>query len=245
MKRLEEKVYCSLCKQKTNHHILYTHELISETTDDFHWHAQYHIVQCMGCENICFVQQYGDEDTWEYIGGHREWKDIFKVYPEEPVEKSIEEKLFEKMFEVKKKEFKNAPEIIQNLYNQIADSLSMGHDILSAGGIRTLIEGICMELKINKGYLYSKDGSKIPDDEGKIRKHESLGGRIFELYDKNLIVFNQALLLQKVVKYGNDAVHRMETPSYYTLKSIIDIMEKVMYDIYELENHSLLTEESD
>lgn len=243
LKKLGEKVYCSKCKQKTNHHILLTYSQESNSTDDFHWHAEYHIVQCMGCENICFVYQYGDEDIWDYVDGQRAWVDDFTVYPEEPKKESVESKLFDKMFKIKKKDFRNAPESIQNLYNQIVESLKMGHDILCAAGLRTLIEGICVQLKIKKGYLYRPDGSKIPDEEDIIRKHDSLGGRIFELYDRNLIIFPQALILQKVVKFGNDAVHRMETPSYYTMISILDITEKVLYDIYELKNHKLLKDE--
>ncbi|RBP95386.1 uncharacterized protein DUF4145 [Cytobacillus firmus] len=240
MEKLDEKVYCSSCKQKTNHQILYTHSQSSEVNDDFHWHEKHHIAQCLGCDVICFVRQYGSEDMWDINSGEQVWVDDFTVYPEEPQKVSIKEKLEEKMFHRKAKHFKNAPESIQNLYNQIIESFSKGHDILCAAGLRTLIEGICTHLGIKKGYLYDENGIQIPDEEGIIRKHESLGGKIFELYDKKFIILHQALILQKVIKFGNDALHKMKTPSYYTLTEAVDIVEKVLYDIFELKNHSLL-----
>lgn len=238
MERLDEKVYCAICNRDTNHTIIYTYKQQSSPDDDFHWHEKSHIVQCLGCDEIAFVRQYGDEDSWDYINGEREWVDTFKVYPGKPAEDIGN--LFEKNFYLTAKRYENAPEIISNLYLQIIEAFNKNLDILCASGIRTLIEGICTQLKIKKGYLYDRDGNRLLDDKDVIRKHESLGGRIFELYDKKFIIFTQALILQKIVKFGNGAVHDMESPGYKTLKEIINIIEKVIYDIYELENHSFL-----
>lgn len=240
MEELKEKVYCSNCDGKRNHNIIYTFEQKCEPDSEYQWHHLHHIAQCKGCDNITFVDQYGDEDTWEYIEGEMVWKDIFTAYPEEP-KKETEEEKFMKVLQIEPKLYKNTPEHIKNLYYQIIESFNKNHSILCAAGLRTLIEGICTHLNIKKGYLYDSDGNKIPDKKDNIlRKHETLGGRIFELYDKKLILLPQALILQKVVTFGNLALHEMTSPDYRALKGIITIVEKVLDDIFELKHHRLL-----
>ncbi|MFJ8245247.1 hypothetical protein [Peribacillus asahii] len=245
MEGLGQQVYCSNCKGKRDHKIITTYEESSDVTDDFQWHAQYHIVKCAGCRKVAFVEQYGDEDMWKYVGGKREWDweliEAFKVYPEEPKQETEEERL-ESLLQISAKSFSNVPKDIINLYNQIIESFNMNHSILCASGVRTLIEGICVQLNIKKGYLYDEEGNKKADDEGIIRKHESLGARIFGLYESGHVVFSQSLILQKVTKMGNLAVHRMISQDYLTLREIIKIVEKVIYDIYELRHHKFLKE---
>lgn len=240
MEELKEKVYCSYCEGKRNHNIIYTYKQKCEPDSEYQWHHQYHIVQCKGCDNISFVDQYGDEDTWEYIDGEMVWVDIFTAYPEEP-KKLSEEEQFKVTLEIEPKTFRYTPENIKNLYYQIVESFNKNYSILCAAGLRTLIEGICTHLNIKKGYLYDNNGNKIPDKKDNIvRKHETLGGRIFELYDKKLILFPQALILQKVVTFGNLALHEMTSPNYFALMEIIRIVEKVLDDIFELKHHRLL-----
>lgn len=242
MEKLGEKVYCSECKRETNHQIIYTHERSSNPFEDFSWHAEYHIVECLGCETIAFVEQYGDEDIWKYIDGKREWVDEFTVYPEK-IKEDTDEKDFYELPKIQEKRFKHAPKDILSLYSQIIDSFNREHYILCTSGLRTLIEGICSDLNIKEGYLYDNKQNKLLDNEGNIRKHGSLRGRVFEIYDKGLILFKQALLLQRVVKIGNMAIHRMETPDYSTLIEIINIIERLIHDVYELEYHKLLQDD--
>ncbi|WP_163581106.1 DUF4145 domain-containing protein [Gracilibacillus saliphilus] len=238
MERLGEKVYCAFCENKTNHGIIFTHERKSNTYDDFQWHEEHHIVQCLGCDNVAFVRQYGDEDIWDYdYKGERIWVDEFTVYPEEP--RDNEE--IDLTIDRKPIQFKSVPSNILDLYNQIVESFSNLHLVLCTSGLRTLIEGICSQQNIKKGYLYDDDKNKLPDPkDGVVRKQENLGGRIFGLYEEGYILFQQALILQKVKDLGNNAIHDIVTPDIYTINDIIEIAEKVMHDIYELKNHSLL-----
>jgi len=128
------------------------------------------------------------------------------------------------------------------LYEQIVESYNNQHLILCTSGLRTLIEGICSNLDIKKGYLYDLNKNKVHDDDGVTRKKESLGARIFGLYEGEYIVFVQAMILQKVKVIGNDAIHDIIVPDINTVKEIISILEKVMYDIFELGKHPLLTD---
>lgn len=237
LKDLEQRVYCVGCRGKRNHKVIQTYEENSTCDADFQWHTQYHIVKCAGCDRIAFVKQYGDEDSWGYNDyGEREWIDTFTAYPEEPKQ---EDKRID-IYQIEIRYFKHAPEIIIHLYEQIVESFNNKHLILCTSGLRTLIEGICSQLKIKKGYLYDEEGTKLPNQEGVIKKSETLGGRIFELYERGLILFPQALILQKVKGIGNEAIHEIIVPNVRTIKEIIIILEKVMYDIYELKNHELL-----
>lgn len=161
-----------------------------------------------------------------------------KVYPEEPKVEDSDDLLIQLKIDVL--QFKHAPENIFNLYKQIVESYNSQHLILSTSGLRTLVEGICSQLEIKNGYNYDNECNKILGADGVPRKSESLGGRIFGLYEKGHIIFPQALILQKVKDIGNSAIHDIVTPNIIIVKKIIHVVEKVMDDIYELKNHTLL-----
>lgn len=237
---LEQQVYCDGCKGKRNHKIIFTYEENAHYFDqDFQWHAQYHIVKCAGCDKVAFVKQYGDEDTWEYVGEERVWVDIFTVYPEEPKEE-ISKGIWWEGHKLEVKTFNYAPITLINLYEQIIESYNNKHFILCTSGLRTLIEGICSQQGIKKGFIYDEEKNKLPNKDGVIAKSESLGGRIFGLYENDYITFLQAQILQKVKVIGNSAIHDIVVPKAVTIKEIIRILERIMDDVYELENHVLL-----
>lgn len=243
MEELIERVYCSRCKGKTKHLIITSYMEQSEIDSDFHWHEKYHIIQCAGCDNKSFVFQYGDEDTWEYINGEREWIDIFTVYPEEPKAETEEErwkKRFEILYFMPPKPFRYVPTNLNNLYKQTIDAYNSQQNILCAAGLRTIIEGVCNELNIKKGHIYEKDGSKKLNEKNKEMYTDNLAGRIFGLYENGHIIFTQALLLQKIKNIGNSAVHDIVEPKIETLKQTIEIIDTILYNIYELDKHDLL-----
>ncbi len=245
MEELEERVYCSRCKGKTKHLIITNHREGSDTGEDYYWHSIYHIVKCAGCDNNSFVHQYFDEDTWDYVNGERVWKDEFRVYPEEPKVITEEEKwknAFERLYYKAPKQFKYVPENLNNLYKQTIEAYNSKHNILCAAGLRTIIEGICNELNIKKGYIYENDGTKKLDKDNKEILTGNLAGRIFGLYEKGHILFTQALLLLKIKNIGNSAVHDIEEINIDTLRQTIDILDSILYNIYELDKHELLSD---
>jgi len=240
MEQLDERVYCFSCNQKTKHDIIHTYRETANEPDDMWWDAKFHITKCAGCERVTFVEEYIDEHTWEYVNGEREWKVIFKSFPEEPPEESAVDK-FEKKLNLEKKAFPHMPKILLELYQQIIDSYNMRHNILCASGIRTLIEGICNELKVKKGYIYEEDGTKKIDEETDEEIYTSnLAGRIFGLYEHGYIIFPQALILNKIKTIGNKAVHSIVSPDTMDLREVIQVMEQTLYIIYELKGHKLL-----
>ncbi|KZB90908.1 hypothetical protein A2U94_13755 [Bacillus sp. VT 712] len=238
MEQLEERVYCFSCNQKTKHDIVHTYEEFADDPEDMWWNAKFHITKCAGCERVTFVEEYIDEYTWDYVNGEKVWKAIFKSFPEEPPEESAVEK-FEKRLNLEKKEFPHMPNILLELYKQIIDSYNMRHNILCASGIRTLIEGICNELGVKKGYIYEVDGTKKIENDKEIYT-DNLAGRIFGLFEKGYIIFPQALILNKIKSIGNKAVHSVISPDTIELREIIQVMEQTLNVIYELKDHKLL-----
>lgn len=239
VRRLAEKVYCAKCKGEKNHNIIQTYAENSTDPDEIRWKMEYHIIQCSGCDEVAFAKQYGDEDMWEYENGERIWVDNFTVYPNEPNKQEIGSRLLEK-YRLEAKDFTYAPIEIVNLYYQILESYHMNHMILCTSGLRTLIEVVCSQRGINKGYLYDAGKNKIKDKKGNEIITESLGGRIFGLFEEGHIVFTQALILQKIKDIGNGAIHEIKVPSISTLKDAIHVVEDIINNIYEIPNHRLL-----
>ena len=233
--KLGEQIYCSLCKGKRNHLILLTHKTISNEYDDY-WSVYYHIVCCAGCENISFVEEHQNDETDKMIDGQMIRCSEFIVFPEEPKTRDSDE-LFSLVNEIEVKSFHYAPKSLKKLYIQIAEAFNNQHYILATFGLRVLIEGICSELKIKKGFLYENDRTKKLDDDGKEIKTDSLGGRIFGLYEGGHILFPNALILLEIKKVGNNALHEIEIPHFVVIYQMIIILEKIMDDVYELNNH--------
>ncbi|WP_242224692.1 DUF4145 domain-containing protein [Bacillus cereus group sp. BfR-BA-01380] len=243
MEELRERVYCSRCKGKTKHLIITSYKEKSGGDDDFYWYDNYYIVQCAGCDNTSFVRQYGDEFKVERING--EIEDTFTVYPEEPKVETDEEiwkREFEMLYFMPPKLFRYVPQNLNNLYKQTINVYNSQQNILCAAGLRTIIEGICNELNIKKGHIYDKDGSKKLNEKNKEIYTDNLAGRIFGLYEEGHIIFTQALLLQKIKNIGNSAVHDIVEPSIEILQQTIEIIDTILYNIYELDKHDLLSD---
>ncbi|ANX11655.1 hypothetical protein ABE41_006515 [Fictibacillus arsenicus] len=241
MNKLEEKVYCNVCKGARNHHILKTYSEVADYHSDIHWHAKYHIVQCLGCDTIAFVEQYGDEDTWDYneYTGEREWKDIFKVFPEEPPKPSKDD-FFLGDYKLKIKNFNHVDPELKELYSQIVQVFNQRFNILCAAGLRTLIEAICLKTNITGGRLYDEDKKVKISKKGNEVYSTSLEGKIYGLYDKQLILWDQCRILQEIRDIGNSAVHEIEIPCIKTLRPAIIIVEGIFESIYELREKSLV-----
>lgn len=243
MDRLDRKVYCDKCKHDTNHEIVTKHEERSTSTDDFQWQSQYFIVRCLGCDNISFVSIYGDEDCWEYVAnGDRQWTDICTVHHKDGGSMSYQPSSNEELPPLKDysprlpMEFSNVPPKLEGLYNQVVDVYNLDYLLLCSAGIRTLIEAICRELSITVGNLYNNDGEiRLNKKEGKIES-SSLEGKIFGLYEKGYIVWEQVKILQTIREIGNTAVHEIKEPKRSDLKNSIIIIEKVLDLIYEVKN---------
>ncbi|MBT2581756.1 DUF4145 domain-containing protein [Planococcus sp. ISL-109] len=236
MERFSAKVYCRKCKNRNHHGIIMSHSEKSEYPyDDFDWKHEYFIVQCLGCDTVAFVSEYGDESMIDLDphGENRHFTDVI-VYPEEP---KVEKK---SRYEPHKPlDFRESPEAIQIMYSQIVSAFNMESYLLSAVGLRMLVEGICKDLGIQGGYVLDESGNKkLKEDSTDEVFSKRLEGKINGLVEKNVVVQSQANILHKIRGLGNSSAHELKQPTRRTLKLAIDILEKIIEQIYELDNYS-------
>lgn len=122
-----------------------------------------------------------------------------------------------KFGQIKRKEFYCLGDKLHRVYCEVVESYNAGLNVLCALGLRSLLEGIC----VNKG---------ITDDaafglESKLGKLDELG-----LLPPNVV---ESLFSFKFI--GDDAAHRLEPASQEELKLSIEVMEDLLSFLYEAE----------
>lgn len=236
MEKLDSRVYCRTCKNRNHHGIIKSHEESSNVPWDISYQHFYYIVQCLGCDTVSFVSEYGDESMIDLdeFGDQRHFTDI-TVYPEEPrTEKNSKYEPHVKSDLIK------TPEPIQMMYSQIVSAFNMQSYLLAAVGLRMLIEGICKDLSIQDGYLLDENGvKKTKKDSPDEVISKSLEGKINRLVEKGIVVQNQANILHQVREIGNASAHELQTPKRKTVILAIEILEKILEQIYELQNYEI------
>jgi hypothetical protein len=235
MNKLDEKVYCSSCEKKTNHGKLMSHRTQSDPKEDFEWISVYHIVQCLGCDKISFVNEYSDV-TYFYQdedGGFESFVD-YTVYPEEPNGSNIST-IVKRDYQ----EYTNVPNFIKDLYFQVIDAFNFKSLLLCAVGLRTLIEAICKDLNVVDGFLYDESGEIEVDKNGHQKRSDNLYGKINGILEKGVITNKQSKILHQVRELGNYAVHEIEAPNRATVRGGIEIIENILHNIYELDKYDV------
>lgn len=226
MKLLEEKVYCRKCKGIRNHFVVFQYP-VEDYEENLNIITNHSTLQCAGCDAITYadvfqVAPYDEEDSIVHIN----------IYPNPP-EVSVP-------FNNKFLPFGTSmPLNIHEIFEQLTYSYNKKHNILCAIGLRTLIEAICNELKISKGFKYDTKGTPLTDGG----KKESIEGKIYGLYENKHIIWYETLILQRIREIGNAAAHELITPTSEELFSAIGIIERLLDSIYHLKEHKLLKKE--
>jgi hypothetical protein len=236
LEQLEQRVYCTKCKHDTKHNIVNTLKRGTQPGDEVQWLREYHITECAGCETVAFVDIYGDEDLWDYNEhGHLEYSYDVEVYPPKP---QVEPAVY--FAHINPEVYRHVPESIYSLYKQVVNSFNTGHLLLATIGLRTLIEAICIDTNVKKGYRYDVDQNILPDKDGVEKKTDTVEGKINGLYEKDLIIWDHSLVLQRIRKISNSAVHKAVEPSIPDFKNAVKIVEHLLENVYELKNHNFI-----
>ena len=74
----------------------------------------------------------------------------------------------------------------------------------------------------------------MPDKKGVERNRISLEGKIYGLLQNNLINKAQFEALHELRFLGNNAVHQLDEPSKIDIQTALDIIEHMIYDLYEI-----------
>lgn len=231
MAKLDGKVYCRSCNKNTNHNILHSHREIMNDYDLPEFIIDHSIIQCAGCDTFTYADIFSGDYVDEEIEKHGyDYEKQVELYPEKPKVKDGISPKFDIQY------FMNGPKNISSVYVELISSYNKGHNILCALGLRTLIEAVCNELNITKGYKYDADGNPL-SSEG---KKESKEGQINGLFENQHINWYQTLILQRIREIGNAAAHELITPTSEELHSAIRIVESLIENIYLLKDHDLL-----
>ncbi|HDR7687588.1 hypothetical protein CN993_00805 [Bacillus thuringiensis] len=237
IERFHSQVYCQNCKGTKYHGIIQRHIEVSKGYPyDFDWVTKYFILHCLGCDTVAFVKEYSDEtmEAEDEYGNYEYFTDI-TVYPEEP---NTSKKM--KVNPHKERRFENAPDLIKMMYSQVVSAFNISSYLLSAVGLRMIIEGICKDLNIKDGYTLDSSGDKVRNKEGHEKRSTSLDGKINGLVEKGVIVKKQADIIHQIRKLGNSSAHDLEVPSKTTIMLALEIIENMIYNIYEIDKYTIM-----
>jgi hypothetical protein len=197
---MKKKYFCRTCKGLRNHQELYQKELTeADEFDYFIWSDKYCVIECLGCNTISFLKIYGDTEmryTDEY--GRSDYyfnEEIFPLY-------------LEKGYELDKNYF---PISIRNIYGETISAFRANLFILTAAGLRAIIEALCNHLKI---------------------RADDLSVRIDLLHKKGHLTLNESKRLHSIRFLGNDALHEMVLPKKEQLNLLLEIVNHLLSNLF-------------
>uniref|UniRef100_UPI00404A5F8F DUF4145 domain-containing protein n=1 Tax=Flavobacterium sp. TaxID=239 RepID=UPI00404A5F8F len=196
-----EKYFCRNCKGPRNHEELFKLKTRGdEGYGSFQWIEDYSIIKCLGCETVSFLKMYGDTTMIESnIDGTPDYFYENIIYPS----------YLEKSNEISHKRY--LPLTIRTIYSETITALKADLPILTAGGLRAIIEALCNHLKI---------------------RNENLEERIDLLHKKGHLTLSESQRLHSIRFLGNDALHEMEKPKKEHLYILLDIVNHLLTNLF-------------
>jgi hypothetical protein len=110
-------------------------------------------------------------------------------------------------------ETRGFPDRVSRIYGETATAFNSGLSVLTGGGLRAIVEAICIDQDVAGGNLSAK---------------------IDALVNQNILSQPQADLLHEERYLGNTALHEIDPPSAQDLKDGLDIVEGLLRTIYVL-----------
>ncbi len=199
-----ERIHCNYCKSTTWHNevVSYSHEHFDNL---FGFEQKFYSSTfiCCGCEDVTFrvikhpfTFQNDDDAPIEVIYPDRDYK-----------------------FRDRRIYF-NLPKHIHNIYNETITAHNNKLIVLSAVGVRALVEAI-VEDKIDKSKFKNNLESKI----------DSLNPH----FSKSVID-----TLHEFRKMGNKAAHELKSPESLNIHQALYVVENMLDFFYAIENHAKL-----
>jgi hypothetical protein len=198
---MKEKYFCRNCKGLRNHNEIHQEKTRGEDDDNyFQWIRNFSIIKCLGCETISFLEVYGNTEMVEYFEDRE---------PEYCFDKFIYPNYLEKSNELDNQYF--IPESIRIIYQETISAFKANSYILTAGGLRAIIEAICNHLKIKK---------------------VNLAERIDLLHNQGHLTLSESKRLHSIRFLGNDALHEIVKPEKEHLYLLLDIINHLLANLF-------------
>lgn len=194
-----KKIHCNNCKGLRNHSDLFEKKIRGDD-DGYAWIEKYLVIQCLGCENISFMKVFGDITMVDHdYEGNPEYYYDETIYPYH-LEKGNE-----------LKSLYHLPATIKIIYEETIAAFKANSYILTAGGLRAIIEAVCNHLKI---------------------KNDNLEKRIDALQNKGYITSNEAKRIHSIRFLGNDALHEIAKPKKEHLYILLEIVNHLLANLF-------------
>ena len=203
-------VTCSTCGHESRKHQILHEKVVSqlEEKDGPELGREYHrFVECMGCERTKYV--ISDLDCQEYDAD----EENFRVFPDAPGT------AVRRRAAITTDEATDGggemliPDAVWKMYKETIEAINAGIRTLAGGGLRAVVEAICLDKKITDGNLQKK---------------------IEELAKQGFLTKNQTELLHEERYLGNAALHELATPAGQDLEDGLGIVEGLISTIYIL-----------
>ncbi|SEG07428.1 DUF4145 domain-containing protein [Nitrosomonas ureae] len=193
------QVHCGECKRHTNHTVLTQREVNAHPEDDFHWGEIHYFCQCAGCNCYCYAIAEFSEDDWNSYTREMDYR--WKTYPRSKGERLPIDDVYE------------LPNKVRVIYQEILGAVNAQLPVLTAIGLRALIEAICKE---------------------QIVIATNLEKRIDGLATNGVLSQAQAKILHGHRFLGNVAAHEIESAKPKELIAALEIAEAMLKTIYIL-----------
>jgi uncharacterized protein DUF4145 len=219
----ERQVYCNSCGGNRTHTVLKSVKVdLHWDEGDEHgncidWYNDCEILECKGCNTITFKHEVWDSETgYDYDGPII----ATTFYPNR------------NLGQIKEDVEWSVPDNLRGIYKEIISSFNMNNFILSAAGLRALIEGICAEQGIKKGMALRP----VEGGGEELKKVDALDGKINGLCENGILSKRNTDILHGFRFLGNDAVHKLDRPNKEELQIAIRILEHLIDEIYVIPN---------
>ncbi|MEA3351704.1 MAG: DUF4145 domain-containing protein [Chloroflexota bacterium] len=219
----KDRIICRRCNQITNH------EIVRKVTRTFtpidypemqidYAEGKWEILECRGCGEVTFRETWVTSEDYDPRTGD-EMPDI-KLYPCRG--KGLMSDILP--FAI--------PSILKSIYQETVGCYNSGNYILCAAGIRALVEGISVHLGVNGGIVtFSNEKQK---------KQYNLQGKIEGLVENDYLTREHADSLHELRFLGNEAIHKLQSPSEDELRLVFSILYLTLENIFALSDKATL-----
>lgn len=216
-------IFCNTCKVETKHNLISVHSRyvsgdqiqhfeLSEWAEspDFNEMGscntvyQYQLWACRGCDTATLQESC----THRMLINENDNRKSFWIYTFHP-KRAAEQRV--------SKNFVSLPPNLWIIYYEIIDSFNSQAEILTAIGLRALLEGICIDKGITDKAAWGLQAKLKALDQGQHLPSSVVKG------------------LEGFKFIGDEAAHKLERPGMRNLSIAIDVMEDLLGFLYSLD----------
>lgn len=200
-----ERHFCNGCQQKTRHvqRASHTKRYTMKYYEDEWAEVTWSLWECLGCDEV-FARE-----SW-----------ISTLDATDRMEPSVSFHPPRTSHVAKKKEYRSIPDGLDDIYAEVIQTFNAEAHILCAGGLRALLEGICVDKDASVAGSQTRFADKI---------RVALKSHVHKKVLDNLNAFPFL---------GNNALHELKPPKRPELALAIEVIEDVLNAIYELDYKS-------